>query len=103
MYGVSQLFSGTDYLRYCQVLVMLMYLKHMSTQAAQSANIHNPFSGPFNPITDTGNQSLETRVSISAFLNCIRCWKTMTRMTTAPWASDPFSLHDLALPLLKEI
>ena len=31
----------------------------MSTQAAQSANIHNPFSGPFNPITDTGNQSLD--------------------------------------------
>jgi len=32
----------------CQVLETLMYLKHISTQAAQSANIHNPFSGPFN-------------------------------------------------------
>jgi len=46
--------TGCDYLTISQVLETLMYLKHISTQAAQSANIHNPFSGPFNPITDTG-------------------------------------------------
>jgi len=38
---------------------MVMYLKHISTQAAQSANIPNPFSGPLNPIKDTGNQRLD--------------------------------------------
>jgi len=52
--------ENLTYLDICQGLETLMYLKHLSTQAAQSViKAHKPYPSKPNLATDTGYQGLE--------------------------------------------